>query len=144
MSLFQTCVTGHKEADKYAGAMYNGFENLDDFYDEMSSVLHSSESKSEQQERMMKFSIPHLILQALDDPISTFRTNASNDPDSTLYVHNLVHQHDNLVLLLTERGGHIGWPMGMLPRSWEYMNDRVAADFVLAYEQNIIDERKKK
>ena len=118
--------------------MYNGFENLDDFYDAMSSILDSSSESSESiQQRKMKFSIPHLVLQALDDPISTFRTNASNDPDSTLYVHNLVHKHDNLVLLLTGRGGHIGWPMGLLPHSWEYMNDRVAADFVLAYEQTL-------
>ena len=118
--------------------MYNGFEDLDNFYDAMSSILDSeSGSEPEPEQQQMKFSIPHLVLQALDDPISTFRTNASNDPDSILYVHKLVHQHDNLVLLLTEQGGHIGWPMGLLPHSWEFMNDRVAADFILAYEQTL-------
>jgi len=125
------------EADQYAGAMYNGFKDLDEFYDAMSSVL---DSDSEPEQPKMKFSIPHLVLQALDDPISSFRTNASNDPNSILYVHKLVHQHDNLVLLLTEQGGHIGWPMGLFSRSWEYMNDRVAADFILAYEQTLRKE----
>jgi hypothetical protein len=79
------------------------------------------------------FAIPHLVLQSFDDPISTWRTNAASDPSSPLFPHNLVRQNPNLVVLLTEKGGHIGWPMGWSPRSWEYMNNLVAAGFVSSY-----------
>jgi hypothetical protein len=74
--------------------------------------------------------IPHLILQSFDDPISTWKTNADNDPDNFLYPWNLVKDQENLVVMLTAKGGHVGWPIGMMPHSWEYMNDLVAAGFV--------------
>lgn len=78
--------------------------------------------------------IPHLLLQAFDDPISTWRSVASNDPSDSLYPWNLVQNQENVVLLLTEKGGHVGWPIGWCPNSWKYMNDYIAAGFVNAYQ----------
>lgn len=39
----------------------------------------------------------------------------------------------NLVLLLTKRGGHVGWPLGWKPQdhNWQWMSD-AASSFVNA------------
>jgi len=118
------------DADAYTGVLYNGYEDLQDFYSQMSSVLVANGTK-----QSGYFSIPHLILQSFDDPISSWRTNAANEPSSPLYPRNLVNREEssNLVVLLTETGGHVGWPMGWFPHSWNYMNNLVAAGFVSAY-----------
>jgi predicted alpha/beta-fold hydrolase len=96
----------------------------------MSAVLTTNST-----EQSGNFAIPHLVLQSFDDPISTWRTNAANDPISPLFSKNIVQQGNsrNLVVLLTEKGGHVGWPMGIFSRSWEYMNTQVAAGFVSSY-----------
>ena len=85
--------------------------------------------------------IPHLVLQALDDPLSTWRSNAADDPTSILYPSNLIadNAQKNIVVLLTATGGHVGWPTGWWPHSWEFMNDFVAAGFVTAWNQYIQD-----
>jgi predicted alpha/beta-fold hydrolase len=134
--IFVSYRTSHRqESDQYAGVMYNNFADHRHFYEAMSSVLESPYETTDNV-KIGHFSIPHLILQSLDDPISTWRTDASNDPNSLLYPQNLVDSHDNLVVLLTEKGGHVGWPVGLNPHSWIYMNDWVAANFVLAYEKS--------
>lgn len=122
------------ESDRYAGVLYNGYKDHDHFYAAMSSVLFHPQAMAHNISTGY-FSIPHLILQALDDPISTWRTITSNDPDSPLFPSNLVNRPEtqNVVILLTEKGGHFGWPVGWKPHSWIYMNDWVAANFVSAY-----------
>jgi predicted alpha/beta-fold hydrolase len=119
--------------DRYAGAMYNGYDSLTHFYTEMSTILPNNATQN-------RFAIPHLVLSAFDDPITTWRSNAANDPSSPLYPRNLVNEHqDKLVLLLTAKGGHVGWPIGWWPNSWKYMNDYVAAGFVNAYQKTRFD-----
>jgi predicted alpha/beta-fold hydrolase len=114
--------------DGYAGAQYNGFGDLLHFYTEMSAVDPNNPFKKH-------FAIPHLILHAFDDPISTWRNNAASDPTSPLYPSTLVNKvQENLVLLLTKTGGHVGWPISWWPHSWKYMNDYVAAGFIDSYE----------
>ena len=83
--------------------------------------------------------IPHLVLQAFDDPLSTWRNNAADDPTSLLFPTNLVadNAQKNVVVLLTAKGGHVGWPIGWWPHSWEFMNDFVAAGFVTAWNEQI-------
>eukprot|EP00980_Cylindrotheca_fusiformis_P007364 scaffold1525_cov142-Cylindrotheca_fusiformis.AAC.164 len=118
------------EVDAYAGAKYNGFKDSLQFYNEMSAVDTNNPYRKH-------IGIPHLILHAFDDPISTWRNNASNDPSSPLHPATLVNKiEENLVLLLTTAGGHVGWPMGWWPNSWKYMNDYVAAGFVDSYEKS--------
>lgn len=77
--------------------------------------------------KISNLSIPLCVLHALDDPISTWRTVAANEgfmrPDR------LVRSgRGNLMILLTERGGHVGWPLGWLPQrqQWEFMSEAAA------------------
>ena len=134
--------------DFYAGALYNGYDNITHFYTEMSSILpyrdgcsdvsttRSSSRSNKTSTKRRRIPIPHLVLHAMDDPLSTWRTNTANDPKSALYPANLISAQGNLVLLLTSTGGHVGWPMGLWPNSWAFMNDYVAARFVTAYDEH--------
>jgi predicted alpha/beta-fold hydrolase len=119
-----------QDADTYIGVQYNGYKDHQAFYSDMSAVLVSNGTK-----QSGHFAIPHLVLQSFDDPISAWRTNAANDPFSPLFPERLV-QHENstnLVVMLTDKGGHVGWPMGYWPHTWKYMNNLVAAGFVASY-----------
>jgi predicted alpha/beta-fold hydrolase len=58
--------------------------------------------------RINNIAIPFCLLHALDDPLVTWRTVAAN--------HGLMHPRNitktgsgNLLVLLTKRGGHVGW-----------------------------------
>lgn len=83
--------------------------------------------------------IPLLILYAMDDPLSSWQVNVANDPESPLYPSRLVRQEKmkNLVVLLTKKGGHVGWPTGWFPHNWEFMNTVVAQGFVSAFDSSI-------
>jgi predicted alpha/beta-fold hydrolase len=122
-----------QEADTYIGVQYNGYKDHHAFYSDMSAILDDNTT-----EQSGYFAIPHLVLQSFDDPISTWRTDAANDPMSPLFSKIIAQEErsSNLVVLLTEKGGHVGWPVGSFPRSWEYMNTKVAAGFVLSYVES--------
>ena len=85
--------------------------------------------------KIHSISIPLCILHAFDDPISSWRTVAANEgfmrPD-----HLVNSGKGNLMLLLTEKGGHVGWPLGWLSyrRKWEFMSE-AAAGFANAVMQ---------
>jgi predicted alpha/beta-fold hydrolase len=58
--------------------------------------------------RIHNISIPFCVIHALDDPLMTWRSVAAN--------HGLMHPTNltktgsgNLFILLTKRGGHVGW-----------------------------------
>ena len=78
-------------------------------------------------------SIPLLVLQSLDDPISTWRCNAANDGlfHPNRLVHEIKEKGGNLVIMLTKKGGHVGWPLGWWPsnHNWQFMSN-VASGFV--------------
>ena len=78
-------------------------------------------------------SVPLLVLQSLDDPISTWRCNAANDGlfHPSRLVHEIKEKGGNLVILLTKKGGHVGWPLGWWPsnHNWQFMSN-VASGFV--------------
>jgi predicted alpha/beta-fold hydrolase len=129
-----------QETDLHTGVLYHGYKDLTQFYTEMSSILAYPEDETfdlrSANESRHRIPIPHAVLQAMDDPISTWRSNAASSPRSALYPGNLVaevHQ-GNIILLLTRIGGHVGWPIGPLPGSWEFMNDMFAAGFISAYD----------
>ena len=116
-----------QEVDRYAGAMHNGYQNISHFYSDMCAMPPCNVKHNQ-------IAIPHLVLQSFDDPISTWRSNAANDILDQLYPWNLVNTREpNVVLLLTDKGGHVGWPVGWWPTSWTYMNDLVAAGFVNSF-----------
>jgi predicted alpha/beta-fold hydrolase len=85
--------------------------------------------------RINNVSIPLLIVHAFDDPLITWQTVAANQghmhPDTLTKTGS-----GNLFLLLTKRGGHVGWPLGNLPYidSWRWMNDN-AKCFAHAVQQ---------
>jgi predicted alpha/beta-fold hydrolase len=123
-----------QDADTFIGVQYNGYQDHNALYSDMSAVLAANTT-----EQNGYFAIPHLVLQSFDDPVSTWLTNAANDPTSPLFSKNIVLQEKsrNLVVLLTKTGGHVGWPMGTFSRSWEYMNTLVAAGFVSSYVESV-------
>lgn len=85
--------------------------------------------------RIWNLSIPLCVLHAFDDPIATWRGIAANQ--GFLHPESLVQSgQGNLLLLLTEKGGHIGWPTGLFPfsRGWEFVSE-TAASFADAISQ---------
>ena len=82
------------------------------------------------QKHSRNISIPLLVVHALDDPLITWRTVAAND--GAMHPKNLT-AGTSLFLLLTKRGGHVGWPVGWLPtvERWRWMSD-VSSNFVEA------------
>jgi predicted alpha/beta-fold hydrolase len=138
------------EIDKTAVVAYNGFRDLNDYYSQMSALgdtpidLHEEFNLADQDPpvpppqlsgmRLQNLSIPLLVVHALDDPLISWRTVAGNrglmHPEAlTRWVGS-----GKLFLLLTKRGGHVGWPLGWNPtkHKWSWMND-VAMSFVDAY-----------
>jgi len=124
--------------------------NLTEFYANMSALgdvpfghlLHPPLPNQQDGYRIHNLSIPLCILHALDDPISTWRNVISDHPRSIMHPFNLVETgHGHLMLLLTRRGGHVGWPQGWLPwrHRWSFMNT-AAGSFVHA----VVQARKEK
>ena len=135
--------------DLYMSVKYNGYRDLENFYEDMgalgdipmeilrkpSAALSPQDVQQLQISKIANISIPLCVLHAFDDPISTWRTIVAND--GVMHPESLVRLgKGNLVLLLTEKGGHIGWPVGMVPmrRRWEFMSE-AAASFVESVAQ---------
>ena len=91
-------------------------------------LLHAGRAQT--QKHSHNISIPLLVVHALDDPLITWRTVAAND--GAMHPKNLT-TGTSLFLLLTKRGGHVGWPVGWLPtvERWRWMSD-VSSNFVEA------------
>ena len=83
--------------------------------------------------------IPLLIVQALDDPLITWRATIQNE--GFMHPDNLVQSGSgNLLLLLTKEGGHVGWPLGVWPGTakWKWMSD-----VVMSFAQSVDEAIKK-
>jgi predicted alpha/beta-fold hydrolase len=104
---------------------YNGYDDLMHYYTDMSAM---GDSNAFQDSRIMKetqsyvgkienISIPFCVLHALDDPLVTWRVVGHN-PSALA-----TSGKGNILLLLTKTGGHVGWPMGLLPQvhGWKWM-----------------------
>jgi len=145
--------------DEIMSTAYNGFDSLEHFYADMGALgdipmhvlltepsisINNSTNTSDiltcplpasHRYDFMRATTPTCILHSFDDPISTWRTNAANE--GLLNPNNFVRAanvgNNRIALLLTGKGGHIGWPTGWLPfrRNWEFMNE-AAASFVEA------------
>jgi hypothetical protein len=74
-------------------------------------------------------SIPLCVVHSFDDPLVTWRATANNE--GFMHPENLVKSGTgNVMLLLTKAGGHVGWPIGVVPMldKWKWMSD-VAMSF---------------
>ena len=122
-----THITG---IDASAVVEYNGFRHVVDYYEHMSALgdvpldeLMPVNAQIARSRKIHQLSIPLLVVQALDDPLITWRTVASNA--GPMHPSNLTKTgQGNLMILLTKRGGHVGWPLGWLPQlhTWHWMN----------------------
>ena len=105
---------------------YNAFDNITHYYTEMSAMgdFHSFQDVG----RIANVSSPFLVVHALDDPLITWKT--IHDPSKLVNTGS-----GNVLVLITDSGGHVGWPMGLLPNryGWGFMNG-IVKDFVDAIE----------
>ena len=75
--------------------------------------------------------VPFCVVHGLDDPLITWRAAASNQ--GLFHPTNFTKENPNLFMLLTKRGGHVGWSTGWLPHvdKWKWMS-QTPAGFVKA------------
>ena len=94
----------------------------------MGDFVRFDGSKSDEG-RIGNVSIPLLMVQALDDPVGYWGT--FHDPAKVVTTGN-----GNTLVLLTRKGGHVGWPLGLNPTvdGWRWMSE-VASSFVEAIGQ---------
>lgn len=128
------------EIDRYAVVPYNGFNNLEHYYSEMSALGDIDHDANgllplDNNGKIQTISIPMLIVHAYDDPLVTWRATCQNE--GFMHPENLANSGSgNVMLLLTKGGGHVGWPLGWMPSSekWRWMSD-VAMSFASALSQ---------
>lgn len=108
---------------------YHKYETVRHYYEDMSAA---GRGDAEGIERLKRVAVPTLILHAQDDPIAIFEVAV---PD-------IVCTTDNVMLLATRHGGHIGWPLGWRPslngwrpslNRWSFMVD-IAMEFASALD----------
>jgi predicted alpha/beta-fold hydrolase len=119
-----------QEIDAYAVVPMNGFDDLNHYYVEMGAmgdIPHTAGPEDLLENtngKILTVSIPLCVLHALDDPLITWRTVASNE--GPMHPENLVRSGSgNVMILLTKGGGHVGWPVGNVPfvDKWKWMSD---------------------
>mmetsp|Transcript_17008 Transcript_17008/g.38835 ORF Transcript_17008/g.38835 Transcript_17008/m.38835 type:complete len:538 (-) Transcript_17008:47-1660(-) len=89
---------------------YHGYKTIYDYYEDMSAGGLGDEKGLK---RLEGTKIPLLSVHAIDDPISIYETMLADEVSRT----------DNVMLLATKHGGHIGWPNGLFPSEnrWDFM-----------------------
>mmetsp|Transcript_31647 Transcript_31647/g.38752 ORF Transcript_31647/g.38752 Transcript_31647/m.38752 type:complete len:664 (-) Transcript_31647:222-2213(-) len=109
------------EMDKFYFAPQAGHDNVERYLDEVSPNTDAL---------LSNISIPLCVVMALDDPIAYWKI-IGDDPQSV--VESL--DKSDLMILVTKRGGHVGWPLGMHPslNGYRWMSD-VTSSFVSAVE----------
>ena len=99
---------------------YHGYSDVKEYYGDMSAAGSGDEKGME---RLKGTKIPLLAVHAIDDPIAIYEVALADKITET----------ENVMLLATRHGGHIGWPKGIFPSKnrWNFMMD-VAMDFASA------------
>lgn len=110
--------------DKSMFVKYNNFTDIRHYYTEMGAMGDFVSFEASEVGRIADVSIPLCVVQALDDPIAYWGTLGDPAKVSTT-------GKGNVMLLLTRRGGHVGWPLGLNPaeEGWRWMNN-IALSFV--------------
>ena len=110
---------------------YHGYSSVQDYYEDNSA---GGLGDTKGMNRLMGTKVPLLAVHAIDDPISLYEVT----------LHNEISKTDNVMLLSTKHGGHIGWPTGWFPSKnrWNFMID-IAMDYASEIiEINIQKEEK--
>ena len=131
--------------DDQAIVTYNGFEDLVHYYSEM-SAMGDREAEfglfddggaaapvgdgRRDWGRIANVSVPFAAVHALDDPLTAWRTVGTADPQSLAD-----SGSGNVIVVLTESGGHVGWPLGNNPaeNQWLWMSN-LAGSFAKAVD----------
>jgi predicted alpha/beta-fold hydrolase len=127
------------EIDRYAVVSYNNYDDLDHYYRSMSALgdiphLVDGTLPIQNSGKIHSLSIPLAVVQSLDDPLVTWRATVNND--GFMHPTNLIESGDgNLMIVLTKKGGHVGWPTGLFPfiDKWKWMSN-AAGSFGVAVD----------
>mmetsp|Transcript_7038 Transcript_7038/g.7214 ORF Transcript_7038/g.7214 Transcript_7038/m.7214 type:complete len:192 (-) Transcript_7038:52-627(-) len=100
------------ELDYKLVCAYHKYANCSAYYEDLSAA---DRSNAQGLARLQGAAVPLLEVHAMDDPIAVFEVAAVD----------LVEQTENVMVLATKHGGHIGWPLGWRPTEnrWGYMMD---------------------
>jgi len=100
-------VASMTDVDRAFVTPYNGYACLHDYYTDV-GVAHEDKWKN--------VSIPVLAVASRDDPITHC---------DSMHAEEFSAANDNLLFLITERGGHVGWPLGWTPwqTGWDFQNE---------------------
>ena len=87
----------------------NGFKDVYHYYHDISATDERIKSG---------LKVPLLLLSAIDDPI----THVDCSPSFELHDPSPLSEH--LFALITDKGGHVGWPLGWRPwiKCWEFQS----------------------
>lgn len=116
--------------DIHGIAAYNRFDGIMDYYSRMSAMgdterqlRDDNSSATTLNGRIGNVHIPLCVVHALDDPLITWRT--LNKPEKVV-------RSGNVFMLITQTGGHVGWPLKMNPQTegWKWMNEYAVSSFV--------------
>ena len=88
------------EIDRAMPVVYNGYDDVVDYYDDMSAGARG---------KWRKIDRPFLVLHALDDPVVCADSSIPTDEE--------VSENPNIWVLATKAGGHVTWPQGAWPRT---------------------------
>ncbi|CAJ1428256.1 unnamed protein product [Effrenium voratum] len=90
-------------------SVFNGYDGVLDYYRDLSLAAD---------DKWRKVSIPLLAVAARDDPITHCDALRAQEFSS---------KNPQLLFLITDRGGHVGWPWGMQPwkRGWDFINEAI-------------------
>ncbi|CAK9052969.1 unnamed protein product [Durusdinium trenchii] len=99
------------DIDKDFVSVYNGYDGVLDYYRDLSLASD---------DKWRNVSIPLLAVAARDDPITHC---------DALRAKEFSADNHNLLFLITDRGGHVGWPRGVRPwkHGWDFINEVHAA-----------------
>lgn len=138
------------ELDNFLSVKYGDFSSLEHFYSEMGAlgdvpdeVLGGTvDPLGSHRYKIDDIAIPLCLLHSFDDPIGTWTTIVDNR--GFMHPNSLVRRgNGNLLLLLTSKGGHVGWPVGYFPwiHGWKFMNEAAltfvdSVDLVLKESRN--------
>ncbi|CAM9822883.1 unnamed protein product [Hapterophycus canaliculatus] len=93
------------DIDTHLVAPYNGYPDVKSYYNDMSAAADG---------KIAGLRTPTLAVSSLDDPIMT----GGGWPSASL------KETKDLFILLTRKGGHVGWPTGWSPtrNRWSWMS----------------------
>jgi len=115
-------VSSVEDFDKLFTCKFFGYEDTRSYYDAQSSIHH-----------IPHINLPLLLVNALDDPIV----------DPTLVPFHLPQDNHNLILVTTEKGGHLAWCEGLF-RPNGHWHERLALEFVEALLANVSRKKESK